>query len=322
MVKLWQQQASLAPLKYLPSLVKEYSFWMKGEEQLHRPGEALNHVVIMPDGSIMNRYFDFGTTPRPESYREDLLLSQSSDRKPEVLYSEMRSAAESGWDFSSRWLIVDTLLQTIQTTSIVPVDLNCLLWHLETTISEGFQLKGDEKMKQEFRQKARDRRKAIITFCYNPTDHYFFDYNFKSQKQSRHKTLAGAYPLFFKLVEPLVAEAVGREIESEFLKPGGLVTTLIKSKQQWDAPNGWAPLQWMVYKGLRNYKMIALAKEIKKRWMTINKKVYQRTGRMVEKYNVIDTTLIAGGGEYPTQDGFGWTNGVYLAMLRDTTSAN
>jgi len=35
---------------------------------------------------------------------------------------------------------------------------------------------------------------------------------------------------------------------------------------------------------------------------------------MLEKYNVIDTTLVAGGGEYPTQDGFGWTNGVYLDL--------
>jgi alpha,alpha-trehalase len=32
---------------------------------------------------------------------------------------------------------------------------------------------------------------------------------------------------------------------------------------------------------------------------------------MMEKYNVMmDTTLIAGGGEYPDQDGFGWTSGV------------
>ena len=34
----------------------------------------------------------------------------------------------------------------------------------------------------------------------------------------------------------------------------------------------------------------------------------------MEKYNVEDITKEAGGGEYPGQDGFGWTNGVYLAM--------
>jgi alpha,alpha-trehalase len=35
---------------------------------------------------------------------------------------------------------------------------------------------------------------------------------------------------------------------------------------------------------------------------------------MMEKYDVVDTNKKAGGGEYPTQDGFGWTNGVALAL--------
>ena len=35
---------------------------------------------------------------------------------------------------------------------------------------------------------------------------------------------------------------------------------------------------------------------------------------MMEKYNVVNSNLDAGGGEYKSQDGFGWTNGVYLAM--------
>jgi alpha,alpha-trehalase len=35
---------------------------------------------------------------------------------------------------------------------------------------------------------------------------------------------------------------------------------------------------------------------------------------MMEKYNVVATDIKAGGGEYPAQDGFGWTNGVYLAL--------
>jgi alpha,alpha-trehalase len=104
----------------------------------------------------------------------------------------------------------------------------------------------------------------------------------------------------------------------EFLKPGGLVTTLAESHQQWDWPNGWAPLQWMVYKGLKIYKKDTLACEVKKRWLLLNEKVFYRTGKMLEKYNVVDTTSVSGGGEYPTQDGFGWTNGVYLALKYDS----
>ena len=37
---------------------------------------------------------------------------------------------------------------------------------------------------------------------------------------------------------------------------------------------------------------------------------------MTEKYDVLDLSRPAGGGEYPTQDGFGWTNGVALALAR------
>jgi alpha,alpha-trehalase len=42
--------------------------------------------------------------------------------------------------------------------------------------------------------------------------------------------------------------------------------------------------------------------------------VYAATGKMTEKYDVVDPSRRAGGGEYPTQDGFGWTNGVALAL--------
>jgi alpha,alpha-trehalase len=43
--------------------------------------------------------------------------------------------------------------------------------------------------------------------------------------------------------------------------------------------------------------------------------VFKQTGKLLEKYNVVDTKLTAGGGEYPLQDGFGWTNGVLLHLI-------
>jgi len=62
-------------------------------------------------------------------------------------------------------------------------------------------------------------------------------------------------------------------------------------------------------------KQKELAKDIAMRWMKLNIDVYDRTGKLMEKYNVVDTHLEAGGGEYPGQDGFGWTNGVLLALI-------
>jgi alpha,alpha-trehalase len=96
-----------------------------------------------------------------------------------------------------------------------------------------------------------------------------------------------------------------------------MTTTLSHSGQQWDAPNGWAPLQWIVFKGLLNYGFNDLAHLLKTNWITANLKVYSQTGKMTEKYDVWSDNGEASGGEYPNQDGFGWTNGVFLAMLAE-----
>jgi alpha,alpha-trehalase len=109
---------------------------------------------------------------------------------------------------------------------------------------------------------------------------------------------------------------VGSVIREKFLRPGGVVSTLETTGQQWDAPNGWAPLQWMVIAGLANYGQTDLAKTIAKSWIQLNTNVFKRTGKLMEKYNVVDTQLEAGGGEYAGQDGFGWTNGVLLALIQ------
>ena len=127
-------------------------------------------------------------------------------------------------------------------------------------------------------------------------------------------TLAGVFPLFFKIATNDQAEKVARAIKDNFLMPGGVVTTLETTGQQWDAPNGWAPLQWITIIGLKNYEHHDLAADIANRWVKLNSDVFKRTGKLMEKYNVVDTQLEAGGGEYPGQDGFGWTNGVLLAL--------
>ena len=107
-----------------------------------------------------------------------------------------------------------------------------------------------------------------------------------------------------------MAARLGRE----FLKPGGFVTTLIASGQQWDAPNGWPPLEWLAIEGVRRSGRADLADAAAERWLALNRRTYRATGRMTEKYDVVDLSRRAGGGEYPTQDGFGWTNGVALAL--------
>ena len=100
------------------------------------------------------------------------------------------------------------------------------------------------------------------------------------------------------------------------MKDGGIVTSEKNTGEQWDAPNGWAPLEWMTIWGLDNCGQEELAKIIAQRWMKLNNDVFMRTGKLMEKYNVVNIHLDAGGGEYPGQDGFGWTNGVLLALIK------
>jgi alpha,alpha-trehalase len=99
------------------------------------------------------------------------------------------------------------------------------------------------------------------------------------------------------------------------LKTGGIVATTLDTGQQWDAPNGWAPLQWIAVAGLTHYGRNVLAEQVACRWMVNVSCVYRRTGKLLEKYDVITTDRWGGGGEYPTQDGFGWTNGVTRKLM-------
>ena len=123
-------------------------------------------------------------------------------------------------------------------------------------------------------------------------------------------------PLFFSIANQKQADLVKETLEQQFLKAGGLTSTLYNTHQQWDAPNGWAPLQWISIVGLENYGHHKLGKDIATRWVNLNTRVYRSTGKLMEKYNVADIHLEAGGGEYNAQDGFGWTNGVLLGLIK------
>jgi alpha,alpha-trehalase len=316
-VKELEEYDSLAADRYLDVMVKEYEFWMEGMDSLKNAGDAFQHVVMMDDGSTLNRYWDMKDTPRPEAFREDYTLAAHSAGDKHKLYRNIRAAAESGWDFSSRWFADGMSMESIHTTDVIPVDLNCLLAHLESMIAKGFTLRKNADAAYEYKRRSHARIKSLFEISWDPKENFFMDYDFVSKKTTGIKSLAGVFPLFFSMPDKEMATKVSLVIKNEFLKQGGLVTTLTDTDQQWDSPNGWAPLQWIAYKGFRNYEFHKLSDEIKDRWLRQNKRVFEATGKMMEKYNVMDTTLIGGGGEYPNQDGFGWTNGVALAFIAE-----
>ncbi len=301
---------------YLPQLQKEYAFWMKDSEMLTPENHSVNHSVLMPGAEVLNRYWDEFNSARPESFREDTKLGNLSKQPLQQLYRNLRAGAESGWDFSSRWFKREMEFDSIHTTEIVPVDLNCLLYNLEQTIAAAFALEGDLLASEKFKDLASKRKNAIEKYCWNAEKGFYFDYDISAAVQKNSYTLAATFPLFFCIATEKQAALTATIIKNNFVKAGGVVTSLVSTEQQWDAPNGWAPLQWICIIGLENYGHHELASTIAKKWITLNKDVFNRTGKLMEKYNVIDTGLEAGGGEYPGQDGFGWTNGVLLALIK------
>ena len=146
-------------------------------------------------------------------------------------------------------------------------------------------------------------------------NHIFSDYLRRRGKLTGDIAAAALYLLFLQVATVNQARAVAATVQQKLLGVGGLATTLVTGGQQWDAPNGWAPLQWIAVEGLGNYGFGPLAQEIAGRGVHKNIAGYQEAAKLVEKYNVTTTGGDEGrGGEYATQIGFGWTNGVLVAL--------
>jgi len=322
---------------YIDAVEREYIYWMK-DDKATPAGTMQKRFVKMPDGEYLNRYWDEKNTPRQESYREDVEVANKAveqkmsvmrfasqqamdtfkSKSLETTFSHLRAGAASGWDFSSRWFAQSDNIGTIETTDIVPVDLNCLLYFTETLLAKMYSLQGEKEVAAEFAKYANDREKAINKYFYNDSLGFYTDYHFSRKQKMKNITAAGLFPFCFfdSTAYKDKAQKAATVVQKELLANGGMLTTTQTTGQQWDAPNGWAPLQWMAVWGMDRCGQPALAKDIANRWITLNKNIYNRTGKLMEKYNVVNTQLEAGGGEYPGQDGFGWTNGVLLAMIK------
>ncbi len=301
--------------RWLPEMRQEHAYWMRGADTL-KPGQAAARVVRLADGALLNRYWDDEDTPRPESWLQDVeTAKRAPGRPPAEVWRDLRAAAESGWDFSSRWLGDGGSLATIRTTAIVPVDLNALLVELEHAIAKGCARAADKACATQFDGLARQRSAAIEHHLWHPGG-YYADYDWRLARLRDDPSAAMLYPLFVGLASREHAARTLRTAECTLLQPGGIAATTRRTGQQWDAPNGWAPLQWIAEQAARRYGRPALAQAIDARFLAGVERVYASEHKLVEKY-VVDGSGGAGGGggEYPLQDGFGWTNGVTASLL-------
>ncbi|XP_076853570.1 trehalase isoform X2 [Brachyhypopomus gauderio] len=300
----------------LPTLVQEYRFWMENRSTT---------VEVKGTRHVLNHYDVQVGQPRPESYTHDAELAERLPAEAqEKLWAELKSAAESGWDFSSRWYADSSggsLRDTI-TSSILPVDLNALLCRCERVLASFHKSVGAQEAESlTFEQAASARMMAMESVLWDEEKGAWFDYNHQSGARNLAFYPSNLSPLWARCYsQPAMGlKALHYLSGSGGLDyPNGVPTSLSQTSQQWDLPNAWPPLQHMLIEGLAQVDSAdtkQLAFTLAQRWIRTNWLAYSKYQAMFEKYDVNGDGKPGGGGEYEVQLGFGWTNGVALQLL-------
>ncbi|XP_053680551.1 trehalase [Anopheles nili] len=270
--------------------------------------------------------------PRPESYREDILSASIFEREDDKqdYYCELKAAAESGMDFSSRWFIKDGTnsgnLTDLKCRSIVAVELNAILYWNARIIAEFYGYRNDISSiskKEEYLAKAEELKKAINAVLWDEQEGVWLDYDLINKKLRKYFTPTNLSPLWVgcydqkdtNLPKRILAYIDRLQLDRY---PGGVPNTLQNTNEQWDFPNVWAPMQHMLVMGLDSLDN-AEAKEMAfrwaQRWVRGNYIAYNSTNAMFEKYDAQELGGHGGGGEYDVQTGFGWTNGAAMDLM-------
>ena len=288
----------------------------------------------------LSRYFALGDGPAPEvvaseideegkthydrvrqyyrhfpvdAYDVNLYYDREQDVLTDLFYKGDRSMRESGFDISNRFgpFSVDVI-------HYAPVCLNVLLYKMEQDIAQIYTLLGHADMAEQWHHRASDRHQRIDQFLWHEADGLYYDYNFQTSAQSRYEFATTFYPLWAGIASESQAAAVARSLD-KFEAAGGLLTSTHVSGNQWDAPFGWAPLNLIAVQGLLNYGYEQDAKRIAKKFVAMVSKEFEKTGTIVEKYdvyrcsaNVSDEILF---GYSSNEIGFGWTNATVLEFL-------
>jgi len=205
---------------------------------------------------------------------------------------------ESGWDMTSRF--------SEKCLDFLPVDLNSLLFKYEKDLSLMFEILSDKEKSRKYKGLANSRKKKMTSLIWNERKGFFFDYDYKLELQSNFYSLAGFYPLWAGLATRAQASNCRDGLKRFEYEYGLANTQKCQSKEfkQWDFPNAWSNQQWIIIKGLLNYGFRQDAVRIAKKWLDLNKKVFESTGMFWEKYDAVKGT-VGRDGRYPTQAGFG-----------------
>jgi alpha,alpha-trehalase len=288
----------------------------------------------------MARYYVHRKSPRPESYSKDFELVDELDLNEEeenIMYSNLKAGAESGWDFSSRWFVVEDgnlfegNLSHTKTRDIIPVDLNGFLYWNCVILEEfcGMFPVNCNQTSAYYGNRAAEWKQAIHDVLWDEVEGSWFDYNYIKGELRKQFYPTNIVPLWVKAHHD---ETAVSKILKYFNRVGatkyaaGIPSSLLQTGQQWDFPNGWAPLNHMVVEAFEysgNQDAQALAFDLAQRWTRTNHLAYlTHNDTMFEKYDVTCLGCAGGGGEYEVVIGFGWTNGVILDFFKDVWSTH
>lgn len=304
----------------------------------------------LTDNGLSRYYGDgLGIPPETEPGHFDVILRPYADKteldfetyvawyqraaieEPELdaFFVHDRAVRESGHDTSYR---------LIEAADMNTVDLNALLYKYEVDIARTIESvfegslampDGTTERPEAWYARAEARRQTMHTLMWNEDRGMFFDYHFARGQQTGFESATTLYPLWAGLATQEQARALVEKALPLLEAPGGVVSGTEASRgpvseerpeRQWDYPNGWAPHQILIWRGLQNYGYHAEAARLAYRWLyMITRNAVDFNGTIPEKYDVVGRThrVFAEYGNvgtefaYITQEGFGWMNASY-----------
>ncbi|HUP26523.1 MAG TPA: trehalase family glycosidase [Candidatus Limnocylindrales bacterium] len=225
--------------------------------------------------------------------------------------------AESGWDMTPRF--------GHKCLNYVPVDLNALLYKYETDFARFYRHVNDIRTAAKWEVAAEYRQLTMNGLMWNNLKGLYYDYNYAKERRGTVSSLATFYPMWAGLVNERQAQQLVKALR-RFENRGGLATTDVQQLSQlvpgsmptqWAYPNGWAPLHYVVIKGLERYGYHEDARRVAMKWLKNNLNWFNEHGVFLEKYNVVTPDKPPVKGLYPSQTGFGWTNAVFERLCRE-----
>ncbi|CAG9786381.1 unnamed protein product [Diatraea saccharalis] len=306
----------------IKALEEELSYWLD-TQIITFDKEDKSYMLL--------RYFSPSNGPRPESYYEDYNsgLSFTSDERKQEFYTDIKSAAESGWDFSSRWFVDNNgsntgNLTTIHTKDIIPVDLNAIFANALQNMAYFQALLLNPLRAAHWAYLAKQWRNNIEAVLWDEADGVWYDYDLPYKSHRKYFYPSNVAPLWMGAVSKgLIRKRSARVLNylenSHGLDfEGGIPSSLIRSGEQWDFPNAWPPLVSIVVNALEALgtdegKKVAF--HVAQTWVRACFKGFSVNKQMFEKYDAEVPGQFGGGGEYKVQSGFGWSNGVVLEFL-------